>query len=202
MKYADFKIDKSEDKYRITASTGDIDRDGEIILPAAYKNTLPKYLKTNPVILWAHDYKEKPVGKATGGRITDKSLELDIEFAPTDAGQEVKSLYDGGFLNSFSVGFIPKNGYHDDKTEAFTFDEVELLEVSCVPVPANASANMIRAAGMKGYKTEALIENIGVVDPVEEDIVEPEVSEVILTDEVENSPLIGLADQAIRMFRR
>lgn len=136
-------------KYTITASTPDVDRDGEVILPSAYKN-LDSYLGTNPVILWAHDYSKPPIGKATDGRITEEALELDIEFASTPFAQEVKTLYDTGFMNAFSVGFIPKNYTHDSEGN-LVFTEADLMEVSAVPVPANAFATMRRQAKGKGF---------------------------------------------------
>lgn len=145
---------KSRDgkKYTIVASTPDVDRDGEVILPSAYKN-LDSYLESNPVILWAHNYAHPPIGKATGGRITEEALELDIEFAATPFAQEVKSLYDTGFMNAFSVGFIPKNYTHDSEGN-LVFTEADLMEVSAVPVPANAFATMRREAKSKGVSLE------------------------------------------------
>lgn len=149
------QLEKAKGGYTITASTSGVDRDGERILPEAWKKSLKPYLKNNPVILWAHDYKKPPIAKATGGRITDAGLNLDIEFADTEAGREIKSLYDGGFMNSFSVGFIPNDG-QAGKGGVFEYTDVELLEVSAVPVPANPEANMIRAAELSGMKLTAL----------------------------------------------
>jgi HK97 family phage prohead protease len=133
---------KKDDTYTIMASTDDIDRDGERILPSAFKN-LDKYLTNNPVVLAFHDYKNFPIGKAVGGRILDRSLDLDIVFADTEQGREAKYLYDNKFLNAFSVGFIPKQWDTDKSGRIFT--DVELLEVSAVPVPSNGAAIMRRA---------------------------------------------------------
>ena len=139
--YAKIKS-KEDDKYTIIASTNDVDRDGERILPNAFTN-LHSYLRDNPVILGFHNYNNFPIGKAVDGRITDQSLDLDIVFADTGQGKEAKYLYDNGFMSSFSVGFIPKKWDNDKQGRIYT--EVELLEVSAVPVPANAHAIMRRA---------------------------------------------------------
>lgn len=139
---------KEADRYRIVASTNDVDRDEEIILPSAFKN-LKNFLATNPVILWAHNYSVPPIGKATAGKITDDMLTLDIEFADTEFGREVKYLYDNGFMSSFSVGFIPK-AWDRDPDGRLVFTEVELLETSAVPVPSNAQANIMRTAKSAG----------------------------------------------------
>lgn len=142
------KAEKGKDGYRIIASSISKDRDGEIILPSSFTN-LKSYLKNNPVILWAHDYSKPPVAKATGGKITDDALILEIEFADTPFANEVKYLYDEGFMNSFSVGFIPKN-WDRDPDGSLVFTEAEILETSCVPVPANAQANIMRSIKTAG----------------------------------------------------
>jgi len=135
---------QEEDIFRITASTSDVDRDEEIVEPSGVNN-LDFYLKYNPVILFAHDHWTRPpIGKAVAGQVKPRSLELDIEFAPTPFAQEIKSLYEGGFMNSFSIGFIPvKREYTDEGIAVYT--EFELLEVSAVSVPANANATIQRA---------------------------------------------------------
>lgn len=196
-KRQDYTLVKQNDIYSITASTADVDRDGEVIMPSAFKSSLPRYLEKNPVILWGHDYGEKPVGKATGGRITERSMELDIEFAPTDLGKEVKALYDGGFMNSFSVGFIPQDGHYDEKTQAFTYTECELLEVSCVTVPSNRAATMMREAESKGFSVSEIRKSIGVVGPVDTED-EDEVPEVPDDGEVAKSPYSGIGFKYLR----
>lgn len=144
-------LQKDEDNYIIVASSNVIDRDNEIIEPTAFSN-LGSYLRKNPVILFGHNYQIPPVGKAKNGKITKDGLILEIEFAKTDFGKEVKYLYDNGFMNSFSVGFIPRS-YEPNNEGIMTYTDVELLEVSAVPVPANASANIIRATkGLKNYE--------------------------------------------------
>jgi HK97 family phage prohead protease len=194
-KYADMHVKADEGTYRITASTPDIDRDGEIIQPAAFKNSIGDYLKHNPVILYGHEWHNPPVGKATGGRITDKAMELEIEFAPTPFAQEIKTLYDGGFMNTFSVGFIPREAeYNDDGVRVFT--DCELLETSCVSIPSNRAATLMREAEEKGFDVSAIKKSLGIVDP--EDTEEDEVTEVVDQGEVVKSPYIGVADKYLR----
>ena len=151
--------------YTIIASTPDIDRDGEIIEPSAYKN-LDKYLNDNPLILWMHDPFSPPVGKAVGGKITDNSLELDIEFADTEFAQEIKSLYDGGYLNSFSVGGRVNKRANNEKGIP-VIQDMELWEVSCVTLPSNRSANMIREAKAMGLDIPHVEKALTVLDDVE-----------------------------------
>ena len=176
-------LKKKNDTYSILASTNDIDRDGEIILPSAFKN-LDRYLKENPVILGFHDYHNFPIGKAVDGKIEKNALVLDIVFAETETGKEAKYLFDNGFMNSFSVGFIPKEwDYDKDSNRVYT--DVELLEVSAVPVPANAAANIIRQAEQDGIS----LKNFKSMMTVEEskDTANAETPEIDdLTDDLKN----------------
>lgn len=134
--------------YRIVASTADVDRDGEIVLPASFFN-LADYLAKNPVILFGHDhYSRPPIGKAVGGEINETGLLLDIQFADTPFAQEIEELYKGGYMNAFSVGFIPVD-WEVGKEGQRIFTKCELLEVSAVPVPSNRAAVIMRAAGLK-----------------------------------------------------
>ncbi|GEM_PF-6910892 len=146
-----FKATRNDDGrpvYRIIASTADVDRDNEIILPTAFAN-LADYLAKNPVILFGHDhFSRPPIGKAVAGEIGEKGLILDIQFADTPFAREIEELYKGGFMNAFSVGFIPID-WEVDKDGNRIFTKVELLEVSAVPVPSNRAAVILRAAGLK-----------------------------------------------------
>lgn len=148
------RLKKQAGSYQIVASTKDEDRDREIILPTAFSN-LKAYLKNNPVILFGHNHYNPPIAKAVSGKITDNALVLDIVFAETEFGKEIKYLFDEGFMNSFSVGFIPKS-WDVDSENRRVFTDVELLEVSAVPVPANAAATMLRSVSGKGIKLPEL----------------------------------------------
>lgn len=124
----------AENSYEVLASTSAIDRQGDSIDQSGW--VIGNYLK-NPVMLWAHDYSELPVAKATSVEVTSKGLQVKFEFAPAEANPkaaQIKMLYDEGFLNAVSVGFmcLEQNGN--------LITRAELLEVSFVPVPANQEA--------------------------------------------------------------
>lgn len=118
----------------VVGSSGAIDRHGESLNPMGWK--LENYTK-NPVILFGHDYKSLPIGKAVKVWIEDGKLMFTIKFADTPMGNEVFRLFEEEMLNAFSVGFIPLKW---DETGDFTFAEMELLELSVVTVPANPEA--------------------------------------------------------------
>lgn len=83
---------------------------------------------------------ESPVvGKCVSAKIDKAGLHIVIEFAETKLAEDYWQLYKGKFQRAFSVGFIPHASERQriDSNEVLVFTEVELLEISCVPVPAN-----------------------------------------------------------------
>lgn len=123
-----------EGKYKVLASTAAIDRVGDSIDQNGWE--LDNF-KKNPVMPWAHDYTLLPIAKVTNIYVSTLGLEAEFEFAPAEGNpmaQQVKVLYDQGYLNAVSVGFIPKQRNGNVITKA------ELLEISFVPVPANQEA--------------------------------------------------------------
>lgn len=106
----------------------------------------------NPVILWAHDADQQPVGKSVSTFVRDgEQLVGVVQFAGTDFAQEVKELYKGGFMNAVSVGFQPKEWEFSERSDwALDFKRQELLETSAVPVPAHAGA--LLEGRKRGYK--------------------------------------------------
>lgn len=119
------------------ASTGGTDRHLDTVNPDGWDL---KNFKKNSVLLWAHDYSKPPVGKVTEIKLNKlKQLVFKAEFADTEFAREIARLYKDKFLNAFSVGYIVKKWGDESKGE-FTHMQQELLEISCVPVPANAEA--------------------------------------------------------------
>ena len=147
-------INTEERTIDVLASTADVDRDGDIIKPSAFKKRIGSFL-ANSVILACHQHRlssgSSPViGSAIPEtiKVTDKGLFFTMKFAETALGEEYWILYRDGHMRAFSVGFIPEkweDGKGRDSGKIFT--QVELLEVSAVPVPSNPHA----LARAKGY---------------------------------------------------
>lgn len=144
------------------AGDGQVDRDGDIIDPAGMD--AENFLR-NPVLLFCHDYFDAPIGKILkiwqdqGKTYFTPQFAIDI----SEKAAQVYQLYLGGYLNTFSIGFIPKAWEMitmDDGTRVRKCTSYELLEISAVPVPSNPGA--LVAAKTKGLKVEhdgkALIE--------------------------------------------
>ena len=115
------------------------DRDGDVIETKGIE--INNFLK-NPVVLFAHDTNQLPVGKVVSLEKGATSVSARIQFADTAMGKELFSLYSGGYMKGWSVGFIPKAWKEIGKKggKGKLFSEVELFELSAVPVPSNPEA--------------------------------------------------------------
>jgi HK97 family phage prohead protease len=159
-------IDEKEGTLTAAISVDTIDRMGEILDPNGVD--LKNYRK-NPVVLWAHDYARPPIGKALWVKREGNSVLSKVKFADTEFAQEIFSLYKGGFLNAFSVGFNPKEWDDGDAKKGINrvFTKWELMEYSAVPVPANPSA--LALAMQKGIlKNNELIRDFDQEELVQE----------------------------------
>lgn len=163
----------SQDMLTFRASTSSPDRDGDIIEPEGCDYA--KYMK-NPVFLWAHDWHDKlPIGKGVYVDVVPGShVDIGVKFDMDDPfAAEVKRKYENGFLNAVSIGFQPieaEEMLKDGRFSGYHFTKWELLELSGVPIPANADALRL---GYKGFMAQKGLEVE--VDPDIEDIFEKEV---------------------------
>lgn len=136
-----------EKSFIATASTEDIDRDGDILMLNGWRL---KNFKKNPVILWQHDASLMPIAKAEEVWTEDKKLKFKPVFAPSEVNpfaQQVYNAYKKGFLTSFSVRFDPIEfedmPIDEDNVTAFRgrkYKAQELLEISAVNIPSNPQA--------------------------------------------------------------
>jgi HK97 family phage prohead protease len=139
-------IDEAKRQVEAVVSDASLDRDEEIILPEAFRELLGFYLR-NPVIITTHQNRletghSSVIGQAVKVWIDKEGLHVIIWFAETELGNEFWYLYKNKFQRAFSVGFIPLE-WKDETIEGRTvqtFTKVELLEISCVPVPVNRNA--------------------------------------------------------------
>jgi len=194
--------------YKGTASSNVVDRDEEVMLPMGMK--AENFLK-NPVILKAHNYRENAVGKALGLMVNEDNVDFEFIFAKTKDAQELEGLYSDGFMRGFSITFTPikRLWVNDETPEKFmvevagrniTIDlakyerkprlltlEWELLEISCVSVPANQNALMhgVKALGMKTLD--------GISNPVQKGLAKESIDQYIeqlgsLLESIGNAP--------------
>jgi len=139
-------VDVEKRQIRVLASNADLDRDGERILPEAFKKRLDIY-KANPVILAGHQHRlndgtSSVVGKAVNIWIDNAGLWCIIEFAKTALGEEYWMLYKDGFMKAVSIGFAPLawRDVDEDGKRVRIFEDAELFEISLVAVGSNRMA--------------------------------------------------------------
>ena len=94
--------------------------------------------ENNPIILFNHDY-NKPIGRATGLKVTPNGLELEAKISKS-APESVCDLVKDGVLGAFSVGFRVKDADYLEETDGYKIKDAELFEVSVVSVPCNQAA--------------------------------------------------------------
>ena len=200
-------IDIKNRRIPIMASTTEIDRDHEVVLPQAFRKTLARYLSDNPVILASHNYSGDSVGKAVDFTIVDHGIPGYVEFAPTVAGEKYWQLYKGGYQRAFSIGWMGSKWFDVDHEKCrkdgqvvVPFDDIpaitlpydknvnrylvegEILETSVCAVPCNRSAiSQLKGADITAFKQLLLEEMEGIKAMIGE----------IKTAEEEENPLAG-----------
>lgn len=147
------QINQEDNTIEAIASTDDLDRDNEIIKPSAFKN-LKQYLRDNPAVLASHlhrlwDGSSPLIANVVEAKLTDEGLWVKIQFhLLTRLSQEYWELYVNKKQRALSVGFIPVEGDFEivNDRRVYVYTEVELLEISCVPIGSNRAA-LARVAG-------------------------------------------------------
>lgn len=129
--------------YTFTISTGSIDRDKDTLAVDGWR--VSNFLKSGGPVLWAHQSRDLPIGKAPWVKVQGGALKARVEFAPEEVypfAETVRRLVDFGALKSTSVGFLPdfEKAAWNEQRGGFDFKGQELLEFSIVPVPSNPEA--------------------------------------------------------------
>lgn len=145
------------------------DRYGEIVNPYGMDS---RNFRKNPVVLFGHNSGKMVIGKNLSLSVDEFGVKATTQFADTEIGREIYRLNRDGFLNAWSIGFIPKKVIRQklkegDSKESFTvIDEWELIEYSSVVIPANPdSLNLllkeIRSNEIKSLLVESMsVENL------------------------------------------
>ncbi|RJE85450.1 HK97 family phage prohead protease [Paracoccus onubensis] len=156
---------KADSEGRITgwASTygGEPDTYGDIVAPGAYRKSLEEHEKrgTMPVMLWQHRA-EIPIGRWLSFHDEKKGLRVNGQLnLKTEAGREAFEHARAGDVGGFSIGYsTPKNGRRYVGDGAWLLEEVDLVEVSLVTLPANRNAVVtgVKEAPLLSTKSEAV----------------------------------------------
>jgi HK97 family phage prohead protease len=136
-------VDLEQGIFEAMITTEATDRTGDIV--RAHGADIANYMM-NPVVMWAHDYTQPPIGKTLSIEvIAGTGLKARFQFPPVgtyEHADTIHRLWAGGFINATSIGFQPKQGkgINGDTVDGREFDAWELLEFSIVPIPANQEA--------------------------------------------------------------
>lgn len=122
--------------FEATVTTPEKDRQGENIITTGVDAST--WEKTGMPVLYGHDYSGLPIGKGLSWKSFKNKMTSRFQLAVDEypfAGT-VAAMIKGGYLNAVSIGGIVKK-WSDDY---LTIVEMEMVEFSVVPIPANASA--------------------------------------------------------------
>lgn len=177
------------------ASTPDLDRYRDIVEPEAFSKALKGFMK-NPVVLRSHDA-DRPVGEIESASVTSKGLWVEAIVKEEATAKDVAS----GLFRAFSIGYIPKkteirnkdNEPLGDNDSIWAWDniriikELDLVEISIVSTPANASALFTLAKSLQQYTRQLAMKSFDTGAPKEQkDVEEPEEDEEEDVEEEEN----------------
>lgn len=136
-----------------TVSDEGVDRDGDIIRQGGWDL---KNFRKNPVVMWAHQYREPPIGRATKVWVDKDGKSPRLRMLKQFTSQEenpfgfmIYNLAKSKYLRTASVGFIPREFEPQEEGRGLFFKKAELLESSVVPIPSNPRA-LDEAKSVKG----------------------------------------------------
>ncbi len=136
----------------VRISTSTPDRSQDVVIPQGM--IVENYLK-NPVVAAFHRYDQPSIGKTEEITKTDDGVVAKVKFTPpgvNPVADQLYELYKGGFMNAWSIGFMPKK-WSDRPDGGREFQEWELLEYSAVLVPDNPEAlTLLRSKGLNPDK--------------------------------------------------
>jgi len=185
-------VDEKNRRIAGIASTGNIDRDGEIILPEAFAESLPGYMQNN-IVLAAHRHRldagQSPVvANVVEAKIAKNGLEVIIEFhSITKLAEEYWQLYSQKKQKGLSIGFIPQEGGYEEREgrRVYVHTKIEWIELSVVPVPSNREALSRSAQGKQDWLDEKkLLKRFREEDP-DFDRKNQEFAEILLTQDLD-----------------
>ena len=133
---------------------------GDVIAPGAFTDTLKARKDSgHPFPLcWNHDL-DQIIGTVDDIEDTEKGPLMTASFFDTPLAQEKRALVLSGCVYQFSFAYEVKKAAQvelEDGTQANELRELELFEVSIVPIPANPRAEVTEIkSGRRNSKADA-----------------------------------------------
>jgi HK97 family phage prohead protease/HK97 family phage major capsid protein len=143
----ELKADADERIITGYASTKDIDRQGDIVEPKAFNDTMTEFM-SNPVLQYGHNYGGLPIGKIVEYEVKRKGLWIKAKIS--DTADDIWDLVKEGILKGISIGFriVDSVDVEQEKEIIRKIRKLDLFEISIVNVPANAAALIESAKGL------------------------------------------------------
>jgi HK97 family phage prohead protease len=176
------------------AATSDFDLQGDIISRDCLEKSEHQLLDNSTVLYNHHD--DQPIGRVVDSKLDENGLLLKILISKTepDIWQKVQE----GVLNKFSISAkvikAAKKFVKELGTIANVIDEMFLLEVSLVSVPANPQAKAIGwyiGKALKEYEKKGgvieMSKDLSTINKNDEDKLEAEVSKQLETAKAEDN---------------
>lgn len=139
----------AERQLKFVVTTATPDRENDVLVTTGVDTA---NYERNPVVMWAHDYRQMPVGRCVAIMRTPTMMTATVEFATADLNpfaEQVYRMVKAGFIKACSIGFRPTKWQYNDDRGGVDFEAAEMLEFSICPIPANAEALIAaRAAGI------------------------------------------------------
>lgn len=139
--YSVLRVKSLDDEARIIrgiATSPDMDRVGDVVDPlgAQFKNPMP--------LLWQHRH-DKPVGTVIFDKPTEKGITFEAHLPKIEEAGALRDRVDeawqsikSGLVSAVSIGF---RAIESEMTKTgFLFKKSEIIELSLVTIPSNASA--------------------------------------------------------------
>jgi HK97 family phage prohead protease len=148
--YSVLQLKAVDDDLRLiegVASTPEVDRVGDIVVPEGAQFKLPIPL------LWQHRA-DQPIGHVTQAKVTKDGIEIKAQIAKGVLPRidEAWALIKAGLVRGLSIGFNATDTEPIKNSFGVRFLKWEWLELSAVTIPANAEASI---TAIKQFDTSA-----------------------------------------------
>jgi HK97 family phage prohead protease len=168
------------------ASTPDLDRYKDIVLPEAFSGALPMFMK-NPTLLRSHE-PDCPAGNITQVKVTNQGLWIEALVTEERTVEDVLE----NRMRALSIGYIPLestlqhedgSAYNAEVDSPWDADMVrvikklDLVEISIVSTPANGNALFSIANSVKQYFNQLVTKSMLIKKNADEVIETPEEKE-------------------------
>ncbi|MGW8846613.1 HK97 family phage prohead protease [Streptomyces xiamenensis] len=139
---------------------GNVDSYGDVVQPGAFERTLKEWSSSGyPIpVYWGHNLSDPDynIGSVVEATETDRGLQVRARLdMDSPKAPQVYRLLKGGRVKEFSFGYSVRDAGWGEKdgTEVYELRDIDLYEVSVVPVGANPATELQTVKSL-GERTE------------------------------------------------